>query len=654
SSVVGIVLNEPSGLKTNYATIVAALAASSSGDTVYAGPGTYAESFTVPAGVTLVGQGGSRVTKITGALATGTRITLSNGAFLKGFTITLPTDATYAIQYAGAAPSLAISRDIVFIGAGASGKCYGQTGTGSSEIMDVFVQQGSMAAVYEVTNGELLVRETLVSKYITNITDLCAVSGGLLAIEAFIARGSGIVDGLSVGAGQVIGTVIEFQDLSGSAIHLTSDSADCQLRSIRCDGCNKDVEVDAALTTAKLHVIGGELLQSKIDVPDAWHGADHFLMFQDEKPGDAALKIWGELHVGSHVHGTTSSFGEGSAHTDGMYCFRNTNLEVGTWSDISSIYSSADSSSATIFAGTAAGNCFYIGDDAKEFSGHYANVTVAGTLGAGALIVEYWNGAAWTPMAIMAADSVAPHAQHGADISELDGELNLRFGPMSGWATKALDGTTAYWVRYRITTGWTTSPTCEQMKIAINAVEIGEEGFLEFFGLARPERNVIWHLSLLDDAVGQDAANENVRFSTNVGIALLDNEFTDGVTDGRAGVIEIPFGLDTSYPLTVTLFWAQNQSGLGDVDFSFYYSKAQVGDRFLGTGTETLISSIESVTGLADQSYVLEVSIPVYDMVPGQLLGIACSRDASAGNLDDTFGGNAYIIASSAKGHFWR
>jgi hypothetical protein len=278
---------------------------------------------------------------------------------LLGFSVTLPTNATYAVQYAGATPSLAVSRDILFIGNGASGKCYGQTGTGSSEIMDVFVQQGSMACVYEVTNGELFVRSSLISKFVTAITDACLVSGGLLALQSFVARGSGIVDGISVGAGAVTGATVELQDFSGSAIHMTNDAGTLEFRGLRCHNCNKDLEVDSGVTDATVHILGSEMLESKVDVPQAWHDtADHMLQFQDQKIGDTALKVWGELHVGSWVHGRESAFGEGDENTSGMYGLRNTNQEAGTWSDVTTQLRSAESSTFNLFPGVGANNCF--------------------------------------------------------------------------------------------------------------------------------------------------------------------------------------------------------------------------------------------------------------------------------------------------------
>jgi len=649
-----VLLDTSAGTRISYASITLALAAASAGDVVICGPGTYAESFTVPAGVTVLGQSGSRVTKITGTLATGTRVALNNGAVLRGFQITLPTDATYAIEYAGAAPSLAVSRDIVFIGSGGSGKCYGQTGSGSSEIMDSFIQQGSMACVFEVTNGELFVRSTLISKYVTAITDAVLVSGGLFAFDGMVLRGAGITDGISCGAGQVIGTVAEFQDLTGSALHITSGSADVQIRNLRCAGCGLDLEVDAAASSCTVHLSGAEMLEANISADDNFHAnADHFLAFQDETIGDASFKVWGKLSVGSQNHGTYSYFGQGGQNTANIYCFRNTNLEIGTWSDVTTILKSESSSTTAIFTGVTAGNCFYFGND-RPFTGSYLNITTAGVAGTGVAIFEYWNGSAWTSAAIMATDDGSPHNQYGSNIAGIVGEYQLRAGPLPGWTTKSLNGTTAYWVRYRLVTAYTSSPILEQMKATVNSIRIGPHGFLEYFGESRPRRSMLWHLGLLEDRTGWSPVDENIDFSTNVQVGLVDNEFANGTIDGRAGIVDIPFGLDTSYPLTLTIKWMKTAAGSGDVELELAYSKAADENVFDGTLSETILTDITNVTGDAQYySYTTSFTIPVYDMIPGYLLGISIFRDASGGNLDDTFADGIALLSTTLKGYFW-
>lgn len=79
--------------QTQYPSITTALAAASSGDAVVVGPGDYAESFSVPAGVALRAHTRGTVT-VTGAAATGTRITLGAQSRLENFFVEAPTDAT--------------------------------------------------------------------------------------------------------------------------------------------------------------------------------------------------------------------------------------------------------------------------------------------------------------------------------------------------------------------------------------------------------------------------------------------------------------------------------------------------------------------------------------------------------------------------------
>jgi len=164
-----------------YDTIAGALGDALSGDTVMVLPGTYAESpGTVPAGVSLVSQGGYEVTAITGAAVTGNRITLSSGSVINGFNVTIPSDATNAIEYAGAATTVAGCRFIKFTGqASALGSGLANTGAGKT-------------VAFEVRYGLLDCENIL----------LC--SNGILAIQSLHVPGSGTVQrGAKVSGGRL-------------------------------------------------------------------------------------------------------------------------------------------------------------------------------------------------------------------------------------------------------------------------------------------------------------------------------------------------------------------------------------------------------------------------------------------------------------------
>lgn len=74
----GTTLRYPTaGGVSSYGTITAALAAASSGDVCLVGPGTYAESFTIPDGVRVIGYPLAQQVIISGSDTTSTRVTIS-------------------------------------------------------------------------------------------------------------------------------------------------------------------------------------------------------------------------------------------------------------------------------------------------------------------------------------------------------------------------------------------------------------------------------------------------------------------------------------------------------------------------------------------------------------------------------------------------
>jgi len=155
-----------------YTTIAGALGDAVSGDSVRVLPGTYAEvGLTIPAGVSLIGDGGYEVTSITGGGATtGTRVTLSSGSVIQGFTVTIPTDATYGITYAGAGGTTAGARFIKFEGQSGTADGSGLANTGAGKIIAFEVRYGS-----------------------NKCENILLCTAGILAIQSLHVPGTGVI-----------------------------------------------------------------------------------------------------------------------------------------------------------------------------------------------------------------------------------------------------------------------------------------------------------------------------------------------------------------------------------------------------------------------------------------------------------------------------
>lgn len=368
---------------------------------------------------------------------------------------------------------------------------------------------------------------------------------------------------------------------------------------------------------------------------------------------EGGISIDGELSVGDENNPYESTFGGGDSHTRGMLVYQNTNGEAGTWSDITSDTNTNNASGVNLFPGLGVGNTVYVGAD-YAYLGLKSICLTALDIGAGSIEQEYWNGSAWVAFNLMVTDASAPYGAYAETPLERVNTEQIRFGEMTGWATKALDGETKYWARYRITGAITTSPVVDQFKFHTSRTEINADGYIEFFGGSLQRRELVSHQRLTDDLQGASPANTTIPFSANISITPVDNNFQNGANDGVGQILKIPDGLDTSRPLVYTVGWTPLSSGAGDVELEVTHSIAAPGDILDGSIADTVAATVTSISAQDDELQESEFELSVPTAVPGNVLAVALRRDATAGNLDDTYASNVRIVFIRLEGYFWR
>jgi hypothetical protein len=359
------------------------------------------------------------------------------------------------------------------------------------------------------------------------------------------------------------------------------------------------------------------------------------------------------MTIGLPENGAELAVGEGDSTTRDMlvYSFDGT----ATYVDNTAAAASEDSSTFNLFAGITAGNIAYFGNTVRQFPGMKTEATVAMVVGAGVIVWEYWNGA-WVAFDIMSSKSDAPYTPRAQNfLINANGEQTRWDGPtMSGdWATTAVDGTTAYWVRARITTGITSVPTLERVKLHTNHFEANADGFVEFFGAAEVKRT-FWTgngENISAPSGGANApANLDVTVSTNISYRQEQSLYASGSDVRRAGtMIEVPDGIDTSRPITLKMAWKTDGTDTNDVRWVVYNAQVAEG-AVLGALTETSVT--EDVAGIAVAETVIETefafSIP--DLVPGDFFAFTIWRLGST----DTNPDDAGVLALQWEGTFWQ
>jgi hypothetical protein len=286
--------------------------------------------------------------------------------------------------------------------------------------------------------------------------------------------------------------------------------------------------------------------------------------------------------------------------------------------------------------------------------------TTAAVLGSAAYHVEVWTGASWDQIRFMMAESGNSWTQYAESLlvrSAVDENMRLDIDGTEWSAWAAHDpmtlGTDYYWLRIRNHgAAVTTSPDIERVKCGSHWSEFKSVG-RELFGDAAELRTIPLETYALD---GQAPADGDAHLSTSIDLNITNNEFANSTVDGFGGEIEIPEGLDTSRGVTFRFRWFVVGASTGDVEFEFGEAPFQLGDDVnSGSLAETLQASIQTV-GIASDGILQEVSFvaDVSALTPGDSLGWALWRDATAGNADDTLAASVRILTKRAVATFWR
>ncbi len=364
---------------------------------------------------------------------------------------------------------------------------------------------------------------------------------------------------------------------------------------------------------------------------------------------DSAQQVFGELHVGKFDEPAEASIGGGDSHTFGMIVFSNDNGEIGTWVDNTVAAKSRSGSTFALLQGIGVDQAAYFGGD-QPFPGIKTDVTVAVVLGGtGILVWEYWDGGAWTSFFVMAADANAPYEAHAQAVFERVQNDQVRYGDISGQATKLLNGETKFWTRVRVTGAITSVPTLESVKLHTDRSEINADGFLEFFGAGRPPSDLPVQFA---DISGAAPGSTNVDVSASIVLVGDGNRFNNNVEDSRGAIIEIPVRLDTSLPLTLTIDWYSPATG-GNVELEVDFAEVKIGDVIDGTIPESGLADVQAAPAVINTLTTTSFSIPVESLVPGEFLAARFFRDATAGNPDDTLAGNVIIFNVTVEGTIW-
>jgi hypothetical protein len=274
--------------------------------------------------------------------------------------------------------------------------------------------------------------------------------------------------GLVVVSGSLIARQSSFVSC-GTAIRVQSANL------VKLDYCSIETPtlyaLDLQTATPNLKMQGLELDRTKLNNPfgATWEG--------DYKSVSKHV-FMEDVHVGEVQRPAKLLIGSGESHLNDARVMTNTQLSVGTWNVITqtdNVY--------VPFASPVNNNAFYIGYKEK-FGGLFITITTPATNALG--VWEYYNGTtlSWETIKVMVTDANSPFRNKGAMIwTNPIGNYYVFLERIAQWSQLSLNGTTAYYIRYRFTGG--SSFELRKVIVLVNSTSIEKDGTILRFGDAR-------------------------------------------------------------------------------------------------------------------------------------------------------------------------
>jgi len=476
---------------------------------------------------------------------------------------------------------------------------------------------------------------------------LYADDGGQIFVHSF--TNDNVTNGVRVGTTVGIGSSIEGTAVSCRGIH-TWDILQEASGEIRLTGC---------------------LFESEhLSIVD-WNVMD--VDYNSNDDGDEGFNIIGELHVGQPEMGSESCIGEGDSVFRGQLCYVYDN-GTSSYTDKSTEASSASDSTFTM--GTDINDAIYWStniqtpSDYYQFLGLKADINTALVIGSGETIFEYWNGSSWTELVYMITQSSGKYLPLAKTVFEQTGSTQIRFNIniLDDWAKNdpISSGINRFWVRMRIVTTITTAPVIEQTKQHTNRTEINSDGWIEYFGKARPLVRLPWDWGMTS-AMAQSPADQDLYLGDSLGVGRIENKFANGATDQQGLNAYIPLDIDTSSPVKLRFSYVTDDASAGNIRIVVRWGWSQDGDSVYRTTTDapTAGTNEQSVTEIfaAPTSANIQashvVSLDISDMISrssssdpdGDIMWVTIERNGGDG--DDTHNGDISIINMAPYYYCW-
>lgn len=393
---------------------------------------------------------------------------------------------------------------------------------------------------------------------------------------------------------------------------------------------------------------------------------------------DHAFHSTEEVHIGVPERGVSTSVGEGASITRGMLVY---NYNGSTYTDVTA--EAKSSIGGTFTLGIGINNAIYISrdlidlrtSDYQKFLGISIELTQAFNLGAGTTVWEYYNGSGWSSFMVMRTQALYPYLPYSIkDPTSLvdTNKFHIRFNieliktGTGEWIKNDPPSTGAnrYWVRYRVSTEITQGAIFNQIKMHTNGTKFNEDGWLAYFGTARPVGTLTWDAGLFEPFGGATPTNQDMYVSDTLGVGRVENNYEDGTIDRVGMNTSLPLDCDVSCPIRFQWSWVLSATSTGFCRWivrwgytsdtsSVYFSTVAAP----GTGpNEQSITLDVPLNGIAANTQITSsISIGFSNTVArrsggyGDIIWVVLERDGGA----DSYSGSVALINITPKYFKW-
>lgn len=290
-----------------------------------------------------------------------------------------------------------------------------------------------------------------------------------------------------------------------------------------------------------------------------------------------------------------------------------------------------------------------------------ADLTTSSGTSVTAVVWEYFNGVSWVTQPLMSTLADQPYTQFanqtlgfGSTSTAYEKQsFHYRIGDQSGWVPTTVNLVFGYWIRCRVINAGiiTQTPVAEFIRLGTNKIQIGPEGFLQYFGTGRVRKRQVFSSTTGQNTSFTSGGNENLVAADNGTTVISQNflncQFNNGTDAATGWTWLLPNGIDTSFPITAHVHFVQFAAGTGNIAFQVDYVQTTAGSILgtNGTPTTSLFSTgivPSAVGGAAGEQALAEIELPIETfLVNHQLFWFQIVRFGP--NVLDTYSGNIAV-----------